>query len=218
MITNNTYHQKGRYFIPNSNEVEVRPEGVESSLTSLDYFIDVYERELLIGFLDIELYNELVAVFPNIEGVGNEKWFNLVNGTDYVYDGKTYRFEGLRGYNKNSMISAYVFCKYLRNDDSYYSTTGVLKVNGGNSTPFDPTQKYVTAWLDFLSKYQDNYHYSNSSYSVIYKNGIPVGLDYYKEEENKSGLVTLETYLKHNENNFEGYKFTRYETINSFNI
>lgn len=218
MITDSTYHQKGRYFIPNTNDLDARPVGVESSLTSLDYFIDVYERELLISFLGIDLYNELVTVLPNIGDVGNEKWFNLVNGTDYVKDGVTYRFEGLRGYNKNSMISAYVFCKYLRNDDSYYSTTGVLKVKGSNSDYFDPTQKYVTAWFDFLNKYQNECYYSNSSYSVIYHNGLAVGLDYYNESENKGGLVTLETYLKHNESDFEGYNFTRYETINSFNI
>lgn len=218
MITNNTYHQKGRYFVPNSNEVEVRPSGVESSQTSLEYFIDVYERELLIGFLGIELYNELVTVFPNLEDVGNEKWFNLVNGTDYVYNGENYRFEGLRGYNKNSMISAYVFCKYLRNDDSYYSTTGVIKVNSGKSVSFDPTQKYISAYNDFLSKYQNNYYYCSDSYSVIYKDGIAVGLDYYNEESSKGGLVTLETYMEHQKDDFEGYSFKRYETINSFNI
>lgn len=214
MITDSTFHQKGRYFIPNSNDLSARPSGVDNSKTSVAYFIDVYERELLISFLGIELYNELVTIYPDIESVGNEKWFKLVNGTDYIKDDIKYRFEGLKGYNGNSLISAFVFCKYLENDNSYYSTSGTVKLNSDNSSNFDPTQKYISAFSDFLDKYQDEQNESN--YPFISRCGTYI--DYYVINDNKSGLVSLETYLKHNESDFEGYNFNRYERLNSFGV
>lgn len=219
MLTNPTYHQKGRYFIPNSNDLSARPTGQGGAKDSVQYFIDVYERELLINFLGVDLYNELVTVYPNISDVGNEKWYNLVNGTDYVKDGISYRFDGLLGSNKNSLISAYIYCKYLENDNSYYSTTGIIKQTANNVNQFDPSPKYIASWLDFLEKYQDSYYTSNNSYTALVDSyGCVVGLDYYNEDGFINRLVTLETYLKDHESDFIGYNFKRYESLNTFGV
>jgi hypothetical protein len=215
MLTDNSFHKKGRYFIPNtSNSISVRLEGDNNSETSLEYFIDIYEREFSINCLSVELYDELETVLPNIEDAGNEKWYNLVNGTNYVKDEVTYRFDGLLGYNKNSLISAFIYCKYLENDNSYYTTTGVKKVNKTDkSISFDPSQKYIAAYNDFLTKYQDDYTVDN--YPYISNCGSFI--DYYNEQDNNL-IVTLETYLRDHKEDFEGYNFKKYEPLNSFGV
>lgn len=214
MLTDPTYHQKGRYFIPNSNNLSARPSGVENSKSSVQYFIDVYERRLLVNFLGIELYNELVTVYPNIEDVGNEKWFDLVYGTDYINDDTKLRFDGLLGSNKDSLISAFVFCKYLENDNSYYSTSGVIKNTSSDYSNFDPTQKYISAYLDFLHKYQNE----NKEDFEPFVSSCGSFVDYYNFDIDTETFVSLETYMKHNKELFEGYKFKRYDYLNSFGV
>lgn len=215
MITDVTYHNRGKYFIPNTKESSSRFDNTENSFSELENFIINCENELLLSFLSIDQFNEFNTAFPNLEDIGNEKWYNLVNGVDYVYNDVKHRFEGLRGFNKQSLISAYVFCKYLLNDNSYYSTTGVIKTQSKNGGSFDPTQKYISAHLDFINKYQNKTQNNELNYSYIYKNGCIVGIDYYNEGK-QDLVVTLETFLKHNESDYEGYSFKYFEVHNSF--
>ena len=215
-ITDTTYYQRGKKFIPDNNNLNTEIAGVPNNGSELDYFITEYERELLIGALNITLYNELNTALVDLPNA-DVKWQNLVEGTEYVKDGVTYRFDGLRGFNKDSMVAYYIFCKYLENDESYYSTTGVVKSKASNSEMFSPTRKYLDAWNLFLMKYQDEYMADNYSYFVDDYTGLVVGIDYYHSQEKKL-LVTLETYLKDHETDFEGYNFTRYSGANSFGI
>ena len=214
MITDPTYHSKGRSFIPNSDAKSARPSGVDNSKTSTQYFIDTYERSVLIGFLGVSLHDELVSVFDNLEEPENVKWFNLINGVNYTVDNVEYRFDGLRGYNKQSLLSAFVFCKYLENDNSYYSTSGVIKLKSEKQSSFDPTPKYIAAYNDFISMYQNDYTVNN--YPIISNCGSFV--DYYGDKDKKNLLVTLETYLEDHKEDFEGYNFKKYEPLNSFGV
>lgn len=214
-ITDSTYYQTGKKFIPNSKDVNSRPAGSPVVETQLDFIIKKYEREFLVGILGITLYNELntaLADLPNAD----IKWRNLVNGTEYVKESITYRFDGLRGFEKDSLLAFYVFCKYLENDESYYSTTGVVKSNAQNANNFAPTRKYLDAWYIFLDKYQNEVGVNEQSY--IYDSyGCVVGIDYYNGG-NKNKLVTLETYLKDHEADFIGYEFIRETGANSLGI
>lgn len=214
-ITDSTYYITGKKSIPNNNNLNAEIAGVPSVASKIDEFIVKYERELLIGFLGITLYNELNTALADLPSA-DIKWQNLVNGVEYVKEGETYRFDGLRGFDKDSLVAFYVFCKYMENDESYYSTTGVVKSKAQNSDSFSPTRKYLDAWYMFLGKYQNEV--AVYDYSIIYNyNGYPVGVDYYNQVF-KNKLVTLETYLKDHESDFEGYEFTRYEGSNSLGI
>lgn len=214
-ITDSTYYEKGKKFIPNNNNLNTEIVGVPNVSTELEDAISKYERELLIGFLGITLYNELntaLADLPNAD----VKWQNLVDGTEYVKDGVTYRFDGLSGFDKDSLVAYYVFCKYMENDESYYSTTGIVKSNAQNADSFNPTRKYLDAWSTFLEKYQNEVY--SDGYSLLQdRHGNVVGYDYYNQGQNNT-LVTLETYLKDHETDFEGYTFKRYEGSNSLGI
>lgn len=215
-ITDNTYYQRGKKFIPNNNNLNTEISGVPNNGSELDYFITKYEREFLIGALNITLYNELNTALDDLPNA-DVKWQNLVNGVEYVKDDVTYRFDGLRGFNNDSMVAFYVFCKYMENDESYYSTTGTVKSNSANSSNFSPNRKYQDAWYIFLDKYQNNPYKHDPNYIIDDCTGLIVGLDYYHTKDNQL-LVTLETYLKDHESDFEGYKFTRYESVNSLGI
>lgn len=214
-VTDSTYYQVGKKFIPNNNNLNTEIAGVPNVKTELDETIVKYERELLIGFLGITLYNELNTALDDLPNA-DVKWQNLVDGTEYVKDSITYRFDGLRGFDKDSLVAFYVFCKYLENDESYYSTTGVTKSNAQNANNFTPTRKYLDAWYIFLDKYQNEFAVNEHQY--LYDSyGSVVGIDYYMSQ-NKSKLVTLETYLKDHEADFEGYSFKRYTGANSLGL
>lgn len=211
-ITDYTYYLKGKKFIPNVQSLNA---GVTDNLDKINHFITKYERELLIGFLGIALYNELNTALDDLPSA-DIKWQNLVNGTDYVKDSVTYRFDGLRGFDKDSLVAFYVFCKYMENDESYYSTTGTVKSMASNAEVFTPTRKYIDAWYIFLDKYQDSESKDEVKY-IIDNYGNVVGIDYYNQQENNT-LVTLETYLKDHESDFEGYNFKHYTGTNSLGI
>lgn len=214
-ITDSTYYEVGKKFIPNNNNLTTEIPGVPNVSNELSSTISKYERELLIGFLGITLYNELNTALADLPSA-DVKWQNLVNGVDYVKDSVTYRFDGLRGFEKDSLVAYYVFCKYMENDESYYSTTGVVKSNAQNSNSFTPTRKYLDSWYMFLEKYQNDI--STGDYSYLIDNyGNVVGLDYYNQAKSNK-LVTLETYLKDHEADFEGYVFKRYTGANSLGI
>lgn len=212
-ITDFTYYT-GKKFIPNINNLNTEIAGVPNSGNDLQLFIDKYERQLLIDFLNIDLYNELNTALDDLPNA-DVKWRNLVEGVEYTKDSKKYRFDGLRGNEKDSLVAYYVFCKYLENDESYYSTTGTIKADAANSNNFTPTRKYQFSWYEFLEKYQNE---DRGNYpKEIYYDGVFVGLDYYNARS-ENYLVTLETFLKDNESDYEGYNFKYYESMNSLGI
>ena len=214
-ITDSTYYQTGIKFIPNTKLSGTPVVGVpvNDTIEKLNSFIVENERVLLLSFLSVELYNELLSALDDIDNA-ILKWQNLVKGTTYTKDGVTYIFDGLRGFNFNSLVANYVFCKYLENDNSYYSTSGVVKIKDANADNFDPTRKYITNYNAFLNAYQD----SCESYKEYYiSNDNVVGVDYYGSKGDNR-IVTLEAFLKDNELDYEGYEFRRFERLNSFGI
>lgn len=215
-ITDNTYYQQGIKFIPNTKTSGTPVAGVPTNDTieELNYFIEQNERVLLLYFLSVELYEELIIALDDLDNA-LDKWKNLVNGVTYTYENEKYIFNGLRGYNKNSLVANYVFCKYLENDESYYSTDGVVVTKSKKEQGYDPSRKYIDNYNAFLNSYQNDLY--NDIPTYYYSNGILVGVDYYNDKKSNN-VVTLETFLKHNNSDYEGYEFTRFETKNSFGI
>lgn len=213
-IIDASYFEEGIKFIPNVkvNGTPVSGVPTNETISKLEYFIDECERLLLFGFLTVDQYDALQLALVDID-IADLKWQNLVKGTDYVKDGVTYRFNGLMGVNKNSLIAHYTFCEYLSNDESYYATSGVVRTKDANAVMFDPTKKYIDNYNAFLSMYQDKSVYDEPVYYMSY---YGVGVDWYESKDNS--IVTLETFLRDNEADYEGYNFNRYERLNSFGI
>ena len=114
-ITDATYYQTGIKFIPNA-EVSGTPiagDPTNTTVSEIDDFIVTNERLLLFSFLNVNLYDELKLALLDIDNA-DIKWQNLIKGADYVKDGVTYRFDGLRGFNKESLIAYFVYCEYIK--------------------------------------------------------------------------------------------------------
>ena len=214
-ITDVTYYQNGKKFIPNVNNLAVEIDGVPNSGNEITYFITKYERQLLIYFLGISLYNELQTALQDLPNAA-QKWQDLVNGVDYTKDNVTYRFDGLKGNEKDSLLAYYVFCEYLKNDNDYYSTVGTTKSMAKDGVNVTSTRRYLEAWYEFINKYQNECGTDEPIYYV--SNGVVVGIDYHANMDRKNKLVSLETYLKDHETEFEGYDFQRFNNKNTLGI
>jgi hypothetical protein len=214
-IIDNTYFEKGWLFIPNNKDTNAEPVGSGSAQSEIDFFITEYERELLLNALGVTLFNELEAELPTLT---TQKWIDLVDGKDYTINSKTKRWNGLKGANQQSLIAFYVYCQYLRNDNSTYLTTGIGQNTANNAERSDPSPKFVKSWTRFLSQYQGNY-YNNGYPTVIYNRSGMVGLDYYGSdniEVNMFQYLTDQNELTPTD--FPDFEFKFYETYNTMGI
>lgn len=216
-IVNLTYFQAGSLYIPNNNNLNVEIDGVPNSGNELQLFIDIYERELLINALGIDLYNDFQSELP---APTTQKWIDLLNGKDYSINGKNYRWDGLIGVNKQSLIAFYIYCKYLRNNQSVYTTAGVVLPNSANSENVDATPKYIFSYNNFINKYQGEIG-EQDNYSIITNCYGNIGLDYYVGS-NKSYLVSMYQYMVNqntlDDTNFPDLDFKFYYRENSWGI
>ena len=213
-ITDESYYLKGINFIPNSVDISASS-GSPSQESELDYFIGICERQLMLDALGVTLFNEFTTAMADLPNAA-QKWKDLVTGSTYTKDGKTYLWEGLRGYNKNSLVASYVFCEFLRNDESTYTTTGIVKNKSKNAGNVSPTPKYIKAWQQFIEKYQAH---EQCEPVIIRDHFGSVGLDYY---QNNNSEVSLYQFLTdQNELNataFPDFEFKFYENQNSLGI
>jgi hypothetical protein len=212
-ITDVTYYQTGINFIPNAQDISASDS--PSVQTTLEYFIGIYERELMLNALGPILYDEFLEnIVPPPQRP--QKWTDLIEGSTYVLNDKTYIWEGLRGYNKNSLVASYIFCKFLRNDESTYTTTGIAQNTAKNAQNYSYTPKYISAWRQFIEKYQAQ---ADCSPVIIRDHFGNVGLDYY---QNNNSEVSLYRFLTdQNELDptaFPDFEFKFYENQNSLGI
>lgn len=213
-ITDESYYLKGINFIPNAVDISASS-GSPSQESELDYFIGIYERQLMLDALGVPLFNEFTAAMADLPNAA-QKWIDLVDGATYTLDGKEYLWEGLRGYNKNSLVASYIFCEFLRNDESTYTTTGIAQNKAKNAQNYSYTPKYITAWRNFIKGYQAQ---TQCDPVIIRDHFGTVGLDYY---QNNDSVVSLYRFLTdQNEldaTTFPDFEFKFYENQNSLGI
>ena len=192
----------------------------------LGQFIDERSRVLLQEALGNDLFNEFDA-FVQADGTLNpsatQKWLNLVNGTDYTSAGETYTWQGLiytQGAFPKSLLAYYTYCFYLEDHVSELSTMGVVQGKAKNSTALNPTQRYVKAWNNFVNLYQGDYYPYYDSYNrlpqVTIKRGIPF-YDYRGVEE-RSGFVSLLTFLNNNDSDYPDAPLKLYHYENQIGV
>lgn len=216
-----SYFQSGFAYIPNNNSLNV---GESPNVQNdLQLFIDVFERELLINALGISLYEELEAELPNPT---SQKWIDLIDGKTYSISGNDYRWDGLVGYNQQSLIAFYIYCQYLRNDSSIYTTAGMVLTESVNSVNVSYTPKYINSFNKFINTYQGNYdQYSNHCNrlgNIVVNSSGMVGIDYYNH--GNSSFVNLYQYLtdqntlETDPQPFDGFEFKFYYRENSWGL
>lgn len=165
-VVDNTYFENRELFIPNNKDLNAEPVGTASVQSELDATIEKYECELLINALGVTLYDELVTALEDL-GVADQKWKDLVTGKNYTIDSKVYRWGGLRGFSKQSLVAFYVYTQYLVNDELAYTTVGVVQNEANNASVGDYTPKYIKARNSFLEQYQGNlYNYYKGYYNT----------------------------------------------------
>ena len=218
-IIDDSYFNAGFLYIPNNNSLNV---GESPNVQNdLQLFIDVFERELLINALGITLYEELEAELPNPT---SQKWIDLLDGKTYSINGEDKRWDGLKGNNKQSLIAFYVFCQYIRNDSSIYSTSGTVLTKSVNSVNVDPTPKYISSHNKFIERYQghrEDNHGVNLGNIVINRSGM-VGIDYYGSQNNSFvdmyQYLTDQNTLETDPQPFPDFKFKLYYRENSWGL
>ena len=203
----------GEFFIPNNDNGNVVPPNTSPNATSAVIIaIEKYEPLLLLNALNVTLYKELEGALVDLPSA-DQKWGDLVNGKDYIVDSKEYRWEGL----KNVLIP-FIYTNYLRNDQSTYTTTGIIKSKAANADNYDPNPKYIKAYNTFLTSYQGE-KTNNTPSLLVNRNGV-YGLDYYSSSA--SPIVSLYQYLTDQNaitpTDFPDFDFRFYEQQNSLGI
>lgn len=210
--------QSGSLYIPNNNNLNTEIVGVPNSGSDLQLFIDIYDRELWLNALGVTLYNEFE---PQIDNPTIQKWVDLLDGKDYTIGGKTYRWEGLRGSNSQCLSAFYIYCQYLRNNQSLYTTGGVVLTDSANSVNVDPTPKYIFNYNKFITKYQGELsdHSGNNPNIIINASGN-IGLDYYGSS--RGNFANMYQYMTDQNTldptTFPDFEFKFYYRENSFGI
>ena len=166
---------------------------------------------VLKGALNRDLFDDFDSnVTAGVYVPGVTKWDNLVNGLDYTYQGKDYRWDGLlrqEGSFKFSLLADYTWCEWLRHSLSRQSGVGEVKGNAANSVNVNSTSTFVNIWNRFVLAYQGR---ESLTPRVYIKRGVPF-YDYFNSE---GSYVSLIDFLKHNKTDYEDADLLTYEFAN----
>lgn len=135
-----------------------------STFSNLGNYITRFEKEVLIRLLGYELYKTYTEWNGTDAGVIKD----LVEGKEYTNgDGNLIKWNGLQNDDKLSLISYYVFYKWLKDQVIIAQTTGTKQSTSENSLIADSGQKLVLAWRNFLELYNPQYEDTPSAYNFL---------------------------------------------------
>lgn len=211
----------GDLFIPNIGK---NKSSVVSSNTDFQYYIDQFEREILIKALGVRLYNEFISNidtdpqspnYGNVDPSADQQWKDLLNGS--TYSDKVWR--GLRyevGTRKLSLMAYYVFYKYLEEKHIQRTTLGVVKADAENANVVNPSFVMEKAWRAMYEWYGKGYRCC-CDYDYFF------GLYYYDDcccddKDYKREFVDLYTFLNDNRSLYPNWVFTTIKNKNRFGL
>jgi len=220
IIVNVSDFQSGKFYIPNARDISAN--NIATQKGEVEKTIDKYERLLLIQALGVTQYTTLKKLIDNniLGDSDNKKWAKLVNGDTYTaQDGKEYIFDGLKskeGYV--SFVAAYIYCNFLRDDDSTYTTAGTVRDTAKNATSVSATPKYIEAWNEFIAGYQGFGTYENTPKIIMNASG-DLGLDYFSGTQHFRSLWQYMRDMNDLEaDTYDIDQFTVYKQKNSMGI
>lgn len=224
-IVNETFFQKGELHIPNNRDMGARSTNQTATNTSeLIVFIDKYERLLLINALGVNLYNDIEDALTkkpfdaSSSEDADQKFIDLINGKDYVFGSKKYRWEGLKGFKNDSLIAYYIKSIFLANKESVFTTEGIVKLEPSNGSSFSMNRQFSSVYNQFCYAYQGRHvsraiRRSTVSSSYLDNKHINVCLKSYK----RNTIVSLYEYLN-DQSDFKDFDFKFYRPANVMGI
>lgn len=180
----------------------------------LESYIETYVIELLqalFGYTDFEDLNSNITDGA-LDNTAPQKWKDLINGKEYVKDGKTYFWRGLiyqNGNVKRSILANYVFCQIMAD---LQTNNGTAVIDSKNAVKSVPRGHYVSVWNELAMEMKENCTYQPVRTVV---NGV-VFTDYF--QPNNNTYVTLATYLNDNKTDFAELTIPDLKILNSFDL
>lgn len=210
-IIDATYFNRDKN-IPNINEVQTEAYDIVNS------FCDELGRQLLRDALGNDLFNDfdtyvVAGVFDNSSAP--QKWIDFVEGKEYIVNDVSHKWSGListQGVFKKSLITDYVYAKWLEFNFTTQSGVGEVTLNPQNANIVNPTQNIVRCWNNFLEMYQGN----TLAYPSIYYNGGSKVVDWYGGT--RSTNVSLLSFLQDNETDYPNADLRVYEFKNQLGV
>jgi len=203
MIRTITDFQSGLLEIPNATAAP----NANGRTEYISDFIAVSEREILLKGLGAGLYLRVKNAVESGQPL-DAAILNLLDGSDYTYNGRTVIWQGLR--DKYSFISYYIFSKYVRDQREEFTTLGTQRPEAANSMAVSPLKLITDSYRKFHEKYQghDRMPYIGRAWSGNY-------LDYYGTENTERSLYQ---FLIDNKEDYLDSDFTFVDNINSFGL
>lgn len=186
----------GKINVPNNNEYN------GSTVEAIEDYINKYGRLFMRETLGNVLFKDLMLNLDNGELIENatEKWVKLVNGTEYVKDGVTYTWQGIKGgcdLYKDSVLAYFVYLNYF--EITQFTGFSLALTEAKNSTVVNPSNHLVEVWNDFVYLYQGSCNHTQHPSISFDFNGVLFN-DYYYG--NDSGFVSYMQYLLDNKADF----------------
>lgn len=154
------------YFV---GELNIPNTHVAAISSQLSLFIQKYEEKFLRDVLGYSLFKSFNAAWPSTD----QKWIDLVEGVEYISNGKTKFWRGLVDAVSGdvsfdtSPIANYIYYWWQRNNHTQTATTSEVKTANENATVASPALKMVRAWnemstwvcelVDYLDARKDDY-------------------------------------------------------------
>lgn len=160
MITKRSYF-KGDIQIANATDT-APSSNLIGNAKELNYFIARYEREVLVKLLGLKLYNEFKTQFDvgideqwTLKTTADQKWKDLLNGSEYTYNGNDYSWKGLIYSDMNaepdtSIMAYYIYSKFIEVDELRHSGVGFAKDQAQNSEIQLGRSKWAYAYNEFV--------------------------------------------------------------------
>lgn len=132
------------YFV---GKINLPQTGNTDGRADVEAFIADYEPEYLQKVLGYSLWK---AFTDGIDGSGavDQRWTDLLDGADFSYDGKTWRWPGF--VPKPSPVAQYVYYQFLENGASDTVPAGTATGKAENATRVSPSAKMLTAWNEMI--------------------------------------------------------------------
>lgn len=190
-------------------------EPTSDATAELNSSIDRYVSQFLKLTLGNVLFFELKSYTTDgeLDISAPQKWKNLIDGCDYIIDGTTYTWQGLRyteGAFKVSLLANYVYVNQFNTNIN--SQLGQVLIEGKNSNVVDSTQHLVSILNEFVEMYQGSYDCNPQQH---YRNGV-LFVDYYGNRQ--SGYVSYLQFLLDNKTDYPNATAGSIEYKNSLGI
>jgi hypothetical protein len=143
-----------------------------------------------------------------------DKWKNLINGTEYVKNGTTYTWQGIKGgcdLYKDSVLAYFVYLNYF--EITYFTGFSLASTETKNATVINPSNHTVEIWNDFVNLYQGSYDSNTVNY---FRSVDTLFIDHYANSD--SGFVSYMQFLLDNETDYPNVPIKTLQYKNSLGI